>query len=207
MIKVYSFLNQNLNGRKTLDEYKKKLPIKMQQKADRYLSQEAALNYVAGRMLLNKGLYDLGMIEQFEKIQFSSKGKPFVQGINFNISHSDDLIVCAFAESEFGIDIEKKKEINLFDFRSFFTKREWEEINENEKPIDTFFRFWVRKESIIKCLGITLNALNQIDTLLESDFVFYKNEKLFLTEVDFGVGYFGCLCGSEKIDKIKRITV
>lgn len=207
MIKVYSFLNQNFNSRKILDEYKKTLPEKMQQKADRYLSQEATYNYVAGRMLLNKGLYDFGLIEQFEKIQFSPKGKPLVKGIHFNISHSDDLVICAFAKSEFGIDIEKKREINLSDFESFFTKKEWEEINENEKPIDTFFRFWVRKESIIKCLGVTLKALNQIDTSLDSDFVFYKNEKLFLTKVDFGVDCFGCVCGSNKIDKIERITV
>ena len=194
---------QNLNSKKIINEYKKTLPILMQERADRYLSEEAALNFVVGRTLLKVGLEKIGLGNQFEKIQYSEKGKPFVEGIHFNISHTDGLVVCAFSDSEIGIDVEKNRAIKLKDFHSFFTRKEWVEINSSENPQEAFFQFWVKKESLIKVSGRTLKDLNRIDTSLISTRQVFDSQLFYHQKLDFEKEYFGAVCSPTPFEKIE----
>ncbi|WP_170227807.1 4'-phosphopantetheinyl transferase family protein [Mucilaginibacter frigoritolerans] len=83
--------------------------------------------------------------------------KPFVEnqsGIQFNISHSGDWILIAIAKSAIGVDVEF---INpSFHFTDVlednFSIDEIKQIKD-KSPIETFFKFWTRKESITKTTG------------------------------------------------------
>jgi len=96
----------------------------------------------------------------FEK---NSYGKPYVSGhesIHFNISHSDKWVVCAVAEGEVGVDIEKIKEIDLEIARRFFTPYEYKSIikQPEDERLRSFYTIWTLKESYIKQIGKGLSV-------------------------------------------------
>ncbi len=105
------------------------------------------------------------------EIKKTSFGKPFIanQSLSFNLSHSQDYAMIAFAfEREVGIDIEyKRKEIVEDDLArsilSFSEFKKYQELSLLQK-IDYFFIQWTRKEAFLKALGIGLKGdLTQID--------------------------------------------
>lgn len=75
--------------------------------------------YLTGRLLLKKALYINGIFTSlFEETQYSEYGKPSLSGHNFSIHHSNWYVVLAFStEFSDGIDIEKKKSVDLKLFR------------------------------------------------------------------------------------------
>jgi 4'-phosphopantetheinyl transferase len=97
-------------------------------------------------------------------------GKPFVKNekarIEFNMSHSDDLAVYAFANGcRLGIDIERPRSMPDREAvaKQFFNQREYAELRTVEKMCqeEAFFRCWTRKEAYIKAVGQGLTlALN-----------------------------------------------
>ena len=91
-------------------------------------------------------------------IQIGEYGKPFIAAnynLHFNLSHSGDYIVCAFNNSEIGIDIEEITERDAEAISAFFSLQEKCAYN-NKSPIEKegfFFDLWTAKESFIKAIG------------------------------------------------------
>jgi len=195
MIQIYWAKTAGIERKMSLTDLLKDLPNNMQQRAFRYKVPEAAYQFAIGRILIKKGFENLGMDDQFENIQFSENEKPFIEEAHFNISHTNGMVICAFSkENEIGIDIEKIENKNLSPFDSFFTKNEWELINNSENPILSFYQLWVKKESAIKLLDMSLKDLNTIDTPLLSDSLFFQGTKLFWEALDFGKEYCCSIC-------------
>ena len=125
-----------------------------------------------------------------------------MEDIYFNISHSENLVVCALSKTgAIGIDVEKEKPVNLEDFKPWFTVKEWTDMSKSPSPIQQFFWYWTRKESIIKALGVNLSYLNQIELDATQKLFIDKGKKWYLNDLDFGTGFFGALC-SEVSDSI-----
>jgi 4'-phosphopantetheinyl transferase len=83
--------------------------------------------------------------------------KPFVENqsdVQFNISHSGDWILIAIANTTIGADVEfinyNFQYIDVLEDN--FSMDEIKQIKENN-AIETFFKFWTRKESITKTTG------------------------------------------------------
>jgi 4'-phosphopantetheinyl transferase len=115
---------------------------------------------------------------------YSEKKKPFLKdrdGIHFNISHSGDWIVCAIAESEVGIDVEKIRKINLNIARRFFSTKEVGHLFKlpEKAQLDYFFDLWTLKESYLKALGTGLTRpLNSFTVSQENgNFRLYEEGK------------------------------
>ena len=105
---------------------------------------------------------------------YSEKKKPFLKdsdGIHFNISHSGDWIVCAIAENEVGIDVEKIRKINLNIARRFFSTKEVGHLFKlpEKAQLDYFFDLWTLKESYLKFLGTGLTKSLNSFTVSEED--------------------------------------
>ncbi|MCC5468315.1 4'-phosphopantetheinyl transferase superfamily protein [Pelosinus sp. Bkl1] len=87
-------------------------------------------------------------------IKKNKYGKPFLQyypEFQFNISHSEELIVCAINNSQVGIDVEKVKDVDGIKLtKRFFSNEEYEEIRQEKIG---FFELWTLKESYIKAIG------------------------------------------------------
>lgn len=100
------------------------------------------------------------------RLSASEGGKPGFAGdgaaahLRFNVSHSGDLVLLAFALVEVGVDVERVR--TGVDFvaiaERFFSADEREAISRatDSNRADVFFRVWTRKEAVLKAAGTGL---------------------------------------------------
>ena len=197
---IYQADSKRYQAKESLEKLLEKLPLNMHERALRYKFKEDAYNFVVGRLLLKKGLEELDMANQLQNITIQKSGKPYLKDVFFNISHSGNLVVCVIStKGVVGIDIEKIKEVKLEDFDAWFSKKEWAEINKAPSPLQKFYWYWTRKESIIKALGVTLSYLHKIEIDATKDHFIENGKKWYLKDLDFGNDYFGALCSEIEI--------
>jgi len=159
-----------------------------------------------GKLMLKNGLEEMGLDNDLEKIQFNKNGKPFLENVFFNISHSGNYVVCAITQAgEVGIDLEKPRDISLEDFERNFTKKEWTNITTHSFPLKKFYWYWVRKESIIKALGVNLSYLNKIELESGKDFFIENEKRWFLKDLHFGDNCFFAICSEVEFGKVEMI--
>ena len=130
---------------------------------------------VAGEMLARKAIAEWCGVEP-ESITFAigEHGKPYAVDLNveFNISHSGDMVVCAVDAHPVGIDIELIRPIDLSVAKRVCTDEELLYIfghkptnadfvyTKDEEILMRFFEMWTRKEANFK--------LNNIITLSQN---------------------------------------
>lgn len=179
------------------------IPTSLQARALRYKSDLSAYNYVIARLLLRRGLEDFGMDTDLEQIVIQKNGKPSLSNIHFNISHSDYQVSCALSkEGKLGLDMEKIKPIQFEDFTTMFSAKEWKSIKNAKDPLQSFYWFWTRKESIIKADGLSLSDLHQIELDVSTDFIVFHGKGWYLQELDLGDGFMGSICSEEEIGEM-----
>jgi 4'-phosphopantetheinyl transferase len=81
--------------------------------------------------------------------------KPFVDfpgNLQFNVSYSSNWIVLAVSSDPVGLDIEFINEDFSYQLmlENCFTKEEIGAIDSFSKPLHAFFKFWTRKEALLK---------------------------------------------------------
>ncbi len=102
------------------------------------------------------------------KLSYSVSGKPVFDKkskvrIEFNLSHSKDILVCVFTmDTPVGIDIEYINPISHLDkiaYR-FLSAYEYDQLQllQGSNKLQAFFRSWVRNEALIKAKGDTLQT-------------------------------------------------
>ncbi len=106
------------------------------------------------------------------EFRYNESGKPSVQGLYFNVSHSHDAAMLAVSRSrEVGIDIERIDAAFANDNipERFFSPREVAALRElpSTHQLEAFFRCWTRKEAYVKARGMGLSlALDSFDVTL-----------------------------------------
>ena len=207
-ITIYSSHTESLIQQKALPPLLQRLPASLHARAHRYQSELSAYNYVIGRLLLQRGLEDMGLDSDLDKIEIQENGKPVLSGVHFNISHSDHQVICGFSkEGRLGVDLEKIKPIDFEDFISMFSEHEWAAINGSDDPLRIFYWFWTRKESIIKALGLTLGYLHEIELDVSVDHFVVDGERWFLRDVHLGDRYAGAVCYEGEIGEVEVLEI
>lgn len=90
-----------------------------------------------------------------DDITVDKNGKPYIKNINYNISHSGNIVICALCDTVVGCDIEKIREIKNGVKEKYFSDSErsfLDSLNGTEIQ-KTFFEFWTAKESYLKMTG------------------------------------------------------
>ena len=99
----------------------------------------------------------LGIEPREVVIRIGSHGKPFVDGLRFNISHSGGRALIALAQVEVGADIELPKPRRTDDIaRRFYAPGEIGRLFQLDDPQARraeFFRLWTCKEAFLKATG------------------------------------------------------
>lgn len=101
------------------------------------------------------------------KIIKNEYGKPYLEnnGVYFNISNSDSVVVAAVSDKEIGIDIQKIKYNEAIVNRTF-TESEKQYLNKSSDKKKAFTLIWTMKESYVKKLGIGVGyGLKNVDTI------------------------------------------
>ena len=115
-------------------------------------------------------------------IHFSTNSfnKPLLKSIDhfhFNCAHSGRWVVCAIDNAPVGIDVEKKKAVDLDIAKRFFSTEEYDTLmNQDESERGNhFFLLWTLKESYLKAIG---KGLHQ--SLSSFTIRFYEKDKMKL---------------------------
>ena len=133
-------------------------------RAEKLKSKELRRRFIAARGMLRKILSRYTRKNpQDLKFQYNQNGKPELvdSQIYFNLSHSQDLALCAVALNPVGIDLEKIKD-NLNHLKlaqEYFSEKEYNCILNlpQEQQKKAFYQIWTRKEAYVKAKGSSLS--------------------------------------------------
>ncbi|MCM3546819.1 4'-phosphopantetheinyl transferase family protein [Priestia megaterium] len=117
------------------------------------------LHIIYSEFLLNYVLYQQQKTKSPVEIIYNSQGKPFLEKGHYNISHSNEWIVCAYDDSgSIGIDIEEYKKIKSGLAKFFFTNNEFSHLTNlpSTEQMKFFIDTWTFKESYVKLKGISI---------------------------------------------------
>ena len=165
--------------------------------------QDRAANLFS-KILLVRGLEQLGFdYKALENLEYTEHGRPHLPGgIDFNISHSGDYLLCAVTnEMRVGIDIEQINPVDFSDFTNLMTEEQWRTIRASANPLRAFFTFWAIKESIIKADGRGLSIpLN--DIIITNNTAFYEMQ-WYLQELTIDERYCASLASNYENAQVK----
>jgi len=164
--------------------------------------------FIVGKLLVLEVLRGLGVGNySFSDLKYNTHKKPyFDSGVDFNISHSGDRVICCgMAQGIIGIDIEQIKTINLDEYPDYFTQNEWDYIYNHADRFEGFFNLWTRKEAVLKAIGTGFHTpLNSVDVV--EDVVGYDGITYHIQPVGIAPGY-PCHVASTVKDEIKLILI
>lgn len=119
-------------------------------------------------------------------------GKPYFENspLEFGISHSGELAVCALSDKPVGIDVEKVREIRNVEALSarFLSERERYYVTQSSDKSRAFLEIWTKKEAYLKESGVGLNT-----DLTKADVFAIHTKTLCFTECgeEYIIGIYG----------------
>lgn len=153
-----SFLNIDLLDQFTLDSGFEAMSDERKKETLALLPENKKRQKIAADMLCRRMIADAeGILPSDVIIKKSKSGKLYAENSShhFNISHSNNLVVCAISKKEIGVDIEKIRNIRFDAASKFANNSEKEYIGQN---LENFFKIWTLKEAFFKCKGTGLGA-------------------------------------------------
>lgn len=195
-------------GYSRVSEYRKK-------KIDRFLFQKDKMLSLGAEMLLQYCLSEHGVASY--QIKHGKHGKPYLQScvlkngthserkqLYFNLSHSEERVMCVVSDMEVGCDVEKIDDVELEIAKRFFALDEYEKIlsqKSKKEQNELFFRLWTTKESFVKATGL---GIAQASKNLRMD-IRDGQEGYHFKEYDLTDGYCYAVCGlAEAFDETIR---
>lgn len=166
----------NINDyRAEYDEHYEKLSEYRKNKIDKYKQLEDKLRSLTAGVIFENACRELGFEHLINQVVDGEYGKPYFQNneVYFSISHSGDMVIVGFADTELGVDIQKIKPMKQDIAKRFYTVKEQEYLSSivgDDERLKYFYRIWALKESYVKCngkgvsLGLeTFSVLNEVE--------------------------------------------
>jgi 4'-phosphopantetheinyl transferase len=190
-------------------------------RASRFHFEKHRRHFTVGRGVLRQLLSQyLGTKPEAIRLSYGAYGKPALGGehedsrLRFNISHSHEMALFAFAEDrEIGVDVEHIRADFASDevARRFFSRREVETFNAlpQHDQVAGFFKCWTRKEAFIKVIGLGLSQpLDKFDVTLEQPAALLwvsgdDASRWSLYDLDVGGDYAGALAVEGQVSSIR----
>lgn len=199
MIQLYYTYLSEKNHEDLLQNSLVKFPADFQNKIKKFRRWQDAQCSLLGRIMLFKGIEELKKQNYDNReIKYTIYNKPYFEDslVEFNISHSGEIVVCVLSdEHQIGIDIELITNIELQDFKSQMTEREWNTLNNSNDKIDAFFKYWTQKEAVIKAYGHGLSLpLKSFE--IQDNSTQINDQTFYLQEVTINKNY-KCYISSE----------
>ncbi len=158
------------------------LPDSERKKAKRFHFEIHQTRYIKSHYLLRTllGMYrDIDFYDQ--EFHINKHGKPSLKNahtedsIYFNMSNSESSCICVFRQQgDIGVDIERIHDLPDMDriVERFFSSAEREIFRSlpGQSRKQTFFRYWTRKEALLKAMGVGLSIPpDKVDVIAEQE--------------------------------------
>ncbi|MCX6319461.1 MAG: 4'-phosphopantetheinyl transferase superfamily protein [Bacteroidetes bacterium] len=130
-----------------------------------------------------QSLLNLNLKIRLDDIIYTKEGRPGILSVvDFNISHSHQLVVCAVSIfSKVGIDVEHHHQTSIDEYLSFFPLDIQDLITASNTPASLFYRYWKIWEAVLKADGGGLSAgekvklkNHKIATLNEKEWFYFQ---------------------------------
>ena len=146
-----------------------------QRRVDKFRFFDDKKRTVAGEMLARKAIAEwCGVAPENITFGINENGKPYTKGlpVEFNISHSGNIVVCAIDNKPVGIDIEQIRPIDLSVAKRICTDEELLFLfgrtptvqdftyTTNAEILSRFFELWTAKEAYGKHNGSGISFIN-----------------------------------------------
>ncbi len=140
------------------------LPEYRTQQILRKKSKNAADNMLIGSILARYAIKnEFGIPIAKQVFSIGEHGKPYLKNhpdIHFNISHSEQCVVCAVADVPIGIDVQKASELNLGVAERVCNEEELTQILTSTDKASEFIKLWTQKEAYVKMLGCGIGTFD-----------------------------------------------
>jgi len=169
------------------------------EKAFRFVQKTDSERYIVAKYTLRKILSAFLLVPAVE-ISFhkAENKKPYVNGIEFNVTHSKNYILIGVSSSKIGIDIEHIDHDFTYDLiaSSNFSPEELKLLNQDNSSLN-FYSIWTRKEAILKASGEGLtDDMTELNSL--SSIITRKQAKYRLRSFKIDKEYTGCIAFEER---------
>lgn len=182
-----------LNDNTIFNKYYNRMSMYRKAKIDRLMQRKDKNLSLAVGIIIDHYLQSLDLSENKMNYSTTPAGKPFFyeyKHIHFNASHSDNVAICTFSDTEIGCDIQHIEKARENVAKRFFTQQEYNYIfsdTENNKITadKRFARIWSIKEAYLKLLGTGLSGgLASFDILTENGNIQIK-DNIYIKEYSF----------------------
>ena len=217
MISVFAATADCLSDEKLFDRLYETVHPRRKAKIDKMrLEKDRRLSLGAG-LLLKKALTAIGIDYNNAVFAEDANGKPYIKGdkVFFNLSHSENCVMCAVSDKPVGCDVEMVGKYNEALAKRFFHKNEYAHIlslgNEEEKRA-AFYRIWTQKESFVKAIGLGMRLpLDSFSTAVEDGLPVEQSavsDEYFIFTYDIFNKYKCSVCSAYKNSpEIKEISL
>ena len=142
----------------TIDELKKYLPLQRREKYEKYMFDKNKKECMLSYLLLRKCIFDEHDIDiSGIDFAFGQYGKPYISELKhicFNISHSDNCVVCALSGIPVGVDVQNIQAAKEDICEMVLSDKENIIVFSNSSLAGSrFTMFWTLKEAYGKCIG------------------------------------------------------
>ncbi|MGH1386745.1 4'-phosphopantetheinyl transferase family protein [Kordia sp.] len=188
MIHIFYTYTSEENHNALLRKYLPVLPQSYREKILRFRNWKDAQLSLLGRLLLEHGIKTkFPQYADMLEIAYTQFRKPYFKDhdLKFNISHSKDMAICVLSDgADMGVDIEEIAPVNINDFKDYMTPYEWQEVVNSSKKEDAFYKYWTKKEAVIKAdgrgLSIPLKSFEIKEEMTQIENNSYVLKEIFL---------------------------
>ncbi|MEM1123192.1 MAG: 4'-phosphopantetheinyl transferase superfamily protein [Bacteroidota bacterium] len=175
--------------------YYQQVPPDIQARIQRYRKVENKYQLLMGRLLLKKGMHELGFVDfRLSDVYYDEFNCPkWSDSVYFNIAHSGNVVACAFSTTQpIGLDIEQIRPINLADFDYVLNEVDQQAITKASDPYLAFFKIWTIKEAVTKAMGQGL-AIDVQPIYIFEKYALHGDRKWYYQTLDLGEDFAGHL--------------
>jgi len=186
----YTKLNNKIISERIFNTYLLSLPYLLQKKIRRLKREKSQIHSLIGYKLVQYALSENGFsISYLLNIEFEKEGKPFIPDtFNFNISHSENIVVCSISSKKIGVDIEKIRKINVENMTPFLTTQEYNKLLNSRNTDIEFANIWTKKEAFVKAIGKGM-SINFANINISNNKISYLNNNWFLQKLEIDNSY------------------
>lgn len=188
------------------DKFINQIPKQIRKKILKISRIEDRLRKISSWILMEKALLKWNINIRRTDLQIGKFGRPYIinsSGIDFNLSHSGNLIILAITSfGKVGIDVERIENIDLSEFKNVMSSDQWTSIYNSINPLARFYEFWTIKESSIKCDGRGLQIPLQLIEI-SNETTTWETISLFYTKLNIDINYSCHISSTRKIEHMQ----
>jgi len=162
--------------------------------------EEDRLRCITAGLLFQLVMTEYGIDAKTVELLFSKHGKPSVKngGIHFNLSHSGNCVLMAVSEQPVGVDVEKRRSLDVGSLKRSGWLQE-SELDGGKTPVE----LWVQKEAVLKMLDAPIYELRNIRIDEVTSEISFHNAPIAATVQSFSPSqdYWAALCVQAKPSK------